>query len=130
MRAKAVEGADLVDHVRHERRGLDVDEPTPEARQVAVAHVRADRHVGRDSPGADPAHDRGVAGVEAAGDVGTGDQLQQRVVIPHCPPAEALTEVGVEVDGGHAWSSISLPKSCRDDAKLCAEVATGRAEVT
>ena len=39
-----------------------------------------------------------VAGVEAAGDVGAGDDVEQGVVVAQPPDAEALAEVGVEVD--------------------------------
>ena len=41
----------------------------------------------------------GVAGVEPARDVGAGDQVEHGVVVAESPHPEALTEIGVEVDG-------------------------------
>lgn len=37
--------------------------------------------------------------MEAAGDVGAGDDLKHRRVVTHPPGAEALADVGVEVEG-------------------------------
>ena len=55
-------------------------------------------------------HDR-VAAVEAAGDIGGGDERDDRVVGAHRPVAEALAAVAVDVDGaglGHARSSAAF----------------------
>jgi hypothetical protein len=54
-----------------------------------------------------PAHPQqagGIPGVETAGHVGAGDDLQHRIVIAKAPHAKALAQVGVEVDTGHATS--------------------------
>ena len=107
--------------------------PPPRSRQGPdlVGHLLAQQVVrrrpgrpGRSSPGrrrrparptetpsraaslAHRAHDRGVAGVVAAGDVGAGHDLEQGRVV-----GDLLAEVGVEVDvpgthdAGHRWSA-------------------------
>jgi hypothetical protein len=60
--------------------------------------VGADGHAsGRGGP--DGAIDRRrVASVEPAGDVGAGDGVEDRLVVAEAPDAEALAQVGVEVD--------------------------------
>ena len=73
--------------------------PAAEAGEVAVADLGADRDAALGGGGADPAHRGRVAGVEAAGDVGRGDQVEQRVVVAEPPDAESLAEVSVEVHG-------------------------------
>ncbi len=72
-----IEGTDLIDHVLGQRLRLDVDEPAPEAGQVAITHLRTDGHVGGDGAVTDPTHDRGVTGMEATGHVGAGDHVEQ-----------------------------------------------------
>ena len=53
---------------------------------------------------ADPPQRRRVAGVEPARDVGAGDDAEHRLVVAERPRAERLTEIAVEVDGGHRRS--------------------------
>ena len=43
-------------------------------------------------------HDSGVTGMESAGDVGGRQHVEQCVVVAHRPCAEALAEVGDEID--------------------------------
>jgi hypothetical protein len=107
----AVERGQLVQHVVGELCGVDVDEPAAEAGQVAVGDLRADRHPRGRRAGADPPHRGRVPGVEAAGDVRAGDQVEQGVVVPESPHAETLTEVGVEIDRerGHRRSLAPGP---------------------
>ena len=95
---EALERTDLVDDVLGEVVWRDVDEATTEAGQVAVPDLRADAHPLRRGPVADRTQDGGVTGVEAAGDVGARDDLEQRVVVAERPLPEPLTEVGVEID--------------------------------
>ena len=93
-----VEGAQLVEDVGGELLGLHVEEPSPEADEVAVAHLSPDGHpaLGRHLTG--PAQRQRVAGMEAAGDIGAGDDVEHGRVIADRPGPEGLTEVGVEVD--------------------------------
>jgi hypothetical protein len=105
----AVQGGELVEDVVGQLGRIDVDEPAAEPGQVAVGHLRADGDSPGGGPGAHAAHRRRVPGVEAAGDVRAGDDVEQGVVVPQSPYAEALTEVGVEIHrpltgGGHRRS--------------------------
>ena len=77
-----IQRRDLVDHIIGQARRIDVDAAATEAGQVSVAHLGADRHIAADSCLADSAQDVRVAGMEAAGDIGAGDDVQQGVVIP------------------------------------------------
>ena len=109
--SKCLKGADLIDHFLRHNRGFNVDEPPPEAGQVPVAHVGADRDTVRGCAIADATHDRGVAGVEATRDIGAGHQAEQCVVITHGPVAEALAEVAVEVNRGrHCHGQSNVPR--------------------
>ena len=96
-RGQRRERADLVDDVGGQVGRLDVDESPAEAGEVAIADLGADAYPpirGR------PAHRqqvRRIAGVEAARDIGRGDDVEHGVVITECPDAEPLAEVGVEV---------------------------------
>src|SRR3954471_11842607 len=47
-------------------------------------------------------HGQRVAGVEAARDVGRAQRAEQPLVVTHLVGAEALADVGTEVDGGHS----------------------------
>jgi hypothetical protein len=103
-----VQGAELVDQVRHQVGAVVVDEAAAEAGQVAVAHLGAD-----DDPLGHRALAGGqqgprVAGVEAAGHVGAADHVEHRVVVTELPGAEAFAEVAVEVHvsppGSRRWS--------------------------
>ena len=77
-----IQRPDLVDHVIGQARRIDVDAAAAEAGQVPVAHLGTDRHIAADGCLADSAQDVRVAGVEAAGDIGAGDDVQQGVVVP------------------------------------------------
>jgi hypothetical protein len=61
--------------------------------------VRPDADTSGDGLFAAAAHDAGVAGVEAAGDVRAGHDVEERLVVAHAVCAVTLTEVAVEVDG-------------------------------
>jgi hypothetical protein len=94
----ALQSADLVDDVGGQVLRCGVDEASAEPGEVAVGHLRPDAHA---SLGREPARaqqQRGVAGVEAACDVGAGDDAEHGVVVAQRPYSEALAEVGVEVD--------------------------------
>ncbi len=95
---EGVERADLVQDVVGEVVGGVVDAAAAEAGQVAVADLGSDADVPGHRRLADPAHDGRVAGVEAAGDVGTGDQGQERFVVAEGPAAESLAQICVKVD--------------------------------
>jgi len=93
-----IQAGDLVGHLIAQLLGIDVQVPPPEAGQVAVAHVRAHPNTPLGGQRADPAHGAGIAGMEPAGNVGAGHNLEQRGVITHQPGTKALTEVGVQID--------------------------------
>ena len=80
---------------------FDLHDPAAEALPVGKpdmgAHVDAARQCVADRA----VHDGGVAGMEAAGDVGGGQQAEQRAVVAHLPGAKALAEIGVQVDLRH-----------------------------
>ena len=44
------------------------------------------------------AHDTGIAGVEAARDVGGGDAVHERRILAHRPRAKGLAQVGIEIN--------------------------------
>ena len=104
----AVQRGQLVQDVGGELGRLDVDEPAAEAGEVAVGDLRPDGHARGSGAGAHAAHGRRVAGVEAARHVGAGDEAEQRLVVTQPPDAEALPEVGVEVDGAAHRRSLAL----------------------
>jgi hypothetical protein len=114
----------LVEHVVGELGGLDVDEPPAEAGQVPVGDLGSDGHPSLGGPPADPAQRRGVTGVETAGHVGAGDDVQQALVVAQPPDAETLTEVAVEIDavgGVRAWVALVV---CHGSEQL-SEVGQG-----
>ena len=59
--------------------------------------VGADAHPLRDRALTRASHDRRVAGMKSARDVGAGDNLEQGVVVTHPPLPEALAEVAVQI---------------------------------
>src|SRR4029453_5016352 len=69
-----------------------------EALQVGEAGMGADRHAVLLAELHRVDHHRRMAGMEAAGDVGRLQDLQPLGVIAHHPRAEALAQVGVDVD--------------------------------
>jgi len=80
--------------------GGDVDEPPAEPAQVVVADLGADGDLPFGGPGTGVQQGGRITGVEAAGRVGAGDDIEQRVVITEPPAAVTLAEIGVEIDGG------------------------------
>ena len=82
-----------------------------EAGEVAVADMGADRDLVCLCLAQRPQDACRVAGVEAAGDVGAGDDAEHRLVVPHLPRAEALAQVAVQVDDSHGSASYMLRKA-------------------
>jgi len=93
--------ADLVHDVGEEIVLRHVDETAAETGQVAIAHLCPDAHAAFGGQLAHRQQTGGIARVETARDVGTGDDAEHGVVVAEPPDAEALTQVGVEVDAGH-----------------------------
>ena len=77
---------------------IHLDTSPPESGQVVVADLRADRHAAGHREIADAPHRTGITGVEPAGHIGAADHFQQGGVVAQPPHAEALAEVGVQVD--------------------------------
>src|SRR6185503_14171494 len=98
------------DLLRRER-----DAAPPEAPEVGEAGMGAHGDAAFLRRGHRRGHDLRVAGVEAAGDVGAGDETQHRAVVAHAPGAEAFRHVAVEVDGWHAAGPL-LPIDARAKA--------------
>ncbi|MNC32968.1 hypothetical protein D3C75_813490 [compost metagenome] len=67
-----------------------------EADQVRVGRVRADGHAVLQRQGHGAAHDAGVPGVVAAGDVGAIDVGHDFGIQAHAPAAETLAHVAIE----------------------------------
>jgi len=59
------------------------------------------------------AHDVGIAGVKAAGDVDRGGKLDHGGVIAHFPRAKSFAEIAIEIDGRHVCVPLSN-SSCPD----------------
>src|SRR4249920_1366510 len=62
--------------------------------------MSADRDAAPERRSNSAMHDCGVAGVEAAGDVGRADMFEHLLVGTHRPGAEALPHVAIEVNCG------------------------------
>ena len=105
-----VERSELVQHGVAELARIDVDESATEADQVGVRHVTADRDVAVGGGLTHTTQRRRVAGMEPARDVGTGDQVEHRLVVAQRPGAERFTQVGVQVDRCHG-PSVDLRRS-------------------
>ena len=102
------ERADLVDQHRLQFLGRDAHWAAAEALQVGIGDMRADADAAfLRQPQRAPHHQR-IAGMEAAGDVGRGDDAEQFRVGAHGPGAEALAQVGIEIDL-HGSSEYSAP---------------------
>ncbi len=94
-----LQGADLVgDQVLDLRRVQARHRPPAKAVQVAVAGVRADADAARFRQFDGVAHDIGIAGMKAAGDVDRGRELDHRGIVAHFPRAKAFAEIAVEID--------------------------------
>ncbi len=87
---ESVQRADLIDDVGEQILWRDVDEPPAESGHVAVADLCADAHAALGGQPAHPQQSGRVAGMEAAGDVGAGDDAEHGVVVAEPPDAEAL----------------------------------------
>ena len=96
--------ADLVDDVSGEFVRVDLDTAPAEARQIEVTDLRTDPDSPPHGGGAGTGQADGIAGVETAGQVRAADDIEHRLVVAERPHAEALGQVGVEVDGGHQVS--------------------------
>src|SRR5829696_1554993 len=92
------QGAKLVDQLVLDvvRRHLHL--PPPEAHQVPIPRVYAHGDSALLGERDGLAHSVGVAGVEAASDVGGGDVLHHLLIKSHLPRAETLTHVAVEIN--------------------------------
>ena len=90
--------ADLIgDEVLHLGR-LQMHRPAPEALQVGEAGVRPDAHTCRLRGEHETVHHARIPGVEAAGDVGRGDELEELGVVADLVGAEAFGHIAIDVD--------------------------------
>ena len=89
--------ADLIDHVGTQFVWFDINPTTAESGEIEVSDLCSDPHATRDRRPTGSRQAYRVAGVEAAGEVGTGDDVEHGVVIAEFPHSEALGEVGVEI---------------------------------
>ena len=78
-----------------------------EALQVGKPRMRADADAAGHRITHHPRHHVPVAGMDPAGDIGRADDPQQRGVVAHCPGAETLAQIGVQIHGSHC----SLPSA-------------------
>ena len=92
---------DLVDHVGHQIGTGHVHVAPPEPRQIAVADMRPHRHPACRRRTQRGQNARRIAGMEATGHIGTGDDVEHRGIISHLPGAQALAQVAVQIDHGH-----------------------------
>src|SRR5712671_2296333 len=99
-----LERADLVGDEVLDLGGLHARKrPAAEAVQVAVTGVCADADAARFCKLHRPAHDVGIAGMEAAGDVDRGGKLDHGGVIAHLPCAKSFAQIAVEIDCRHVY---------------------------
>src|SRR5260370_783718 len=77
--------------------------PAPKAMEIAVAGMGADADAARFRKLAGLAHDVGIAGMKAAGDVDGGGKLDHGGVVAHFPCAKSFAEIAIEIDGLHVW---------------------------
>jgi hypothetical protein len=101
--------ADLIHDIGKKILGCDVYEAPVEPGQVAIAHLRSDAHAALGSRPAYPQQAGGISCVETAGHVGAADDREHGVVVTEPPNAEALAQVGVEIDTGHSASLLRDP---------------------
>ena len=95
--SQRLQRADLVDDIGGEILGADIDVASAEAGQVAIAHLGADPNPPLRGGSAHFQQPGGVAGMESAGDVRAGDQVEHRLVVTQAPDTEALAQIGIEV---------------------------------
>ena len=100
-RANASSAPELVHDVGMKIIGGYVEKAATEPDQVAVADLGTDRDAASRRSAAHALHDRRIAGVKAARDVGTRDDVQERVVVAEHPPPEALAKIGVEIHASY-----------------------------
>src|SRR6266404_8351936 len=81
--------------------------PSAKAVQVAVTGMRADTDAARFCKLHGPAHDVGIAGMEAAGDVDRGSKLDHGGVIAHLPCAKSFAEIAIEIDCCHVYVPLA-----------------------
>jgi len=93
-----VQRANLGQYAVEDLAGRHRQSPPPEALQIGVTRMGADRDTESNAQMDRRPHDLRVAGVRAAGDVGAGHLAQNRRVIAQCPTAKAFTTIGVEVN--------------------------------
>src|SRR4029453_5914181 len=113
--SEAIERPDLIDHVIGQTLRVDINAAAAESGEIVVADLGTDGHTAADGCFAYSTQGVGGAGMEAAGDIGAGDDVQQRLVITQLPDAESLAEIAIEVDDGrgmwlthwaaHGWSA-------------------------
>ena len=95
----ALKRADLVEHEAADLVGrVAEDRAAAKAPQIQKARVRADRDALRPGGRDRLVHDERVAAMEAAGDVGAGDEVEHRPVVADPVGAEAFAHVAVEID--------------------------------
>jgi hypothetical protein len=100
--SEPVQCRDLINHVVGQAGRIDIDAAATEAGQVPVTNLGADGDAAAHGGLADPPHDIGVAGMEAARDIGARDHVEQGIVVAQHPDAESLAEIAVEVDDGRS----------------------------
>ena len=84
---------DLLGDIGGDGRRVDRERAPAEALAVAIRHMSADRGARSDGGRADSPHRLRVAGMEAAGDVDTRHEQEQRRV-----GVEPLPHIGVQID--------------------------------
>ena len=87
----------LVEHIGLDLLGRRLDRPPPEPAQVVVPRMGAHRHPPVERQPDGPVHDRRVPGVEPAGHIRRGDDLQDLLVAADRVVPETLAQIAVEV---------------------------------
>src|SRR3979490_2907015 len=105
--------ADLVGDEVFDLRGFHAGKgPASKAVQIAVTRMSTDTDAARFRKLHGLAHDVGIAGMEAAGDVDRGSEVDHGGVIAHFPCAKSLTEIAIQID-------------CHDVMSACREWNSG-----
>eukprot|EP01022_Parablepharisma_sp_SALTPOND_P017904 TRINITY_DN290_c0_g1_i2.p1 TRINITY_DN290_c0_g1~~TRINITY_DN290_c0_g1_i2.p1 ORF type:complete len:993 (+),score=397.05 TRINITY_DN290_c0_g1_i2:12684-15662(+) len=95
---QAFQRAQLVHHVAGQLDGVGLDHAATEAQHVGEADMGADIDAACGGQADGAVHDHRIAGVEAAGDVGRGDDVHERFIVAHLVVAESFADIGIEVD--------------------------------